>query len=95
MKNVLTKPGGHAWQHIFMACSKPEKKAIYLVKKACGNDKWACVYQSYSACQIFEVAMNCKEWQYLEGMTLIQKEWQKSGRNGNNPEGMTVIQNRS
>ena len=29
---------------LFMACSKLEAKAIYLVKQACGNDKLACVY---------------------------------------------------
>ena len=32
-----------------------------------------------------------KEWQYLAGMTKIQKEWQKSGKNDKNPEGMTVV----
>ena len=37
-------PGGHAWQHFFMACNKLEAMAIYLVKQACGNDKRACVY---------------------------------------------------
>ena len=37
-------PGGHAWGHVFMACSKLEAMAIYLVKQACGNDKLACVY---------------------------------------------------
>ena len=36
-------PGGHAWGRVFMACSKLEAKAIYLVKQACGNDKLACV----------------------------------------------------
>ena len=36
--------GGHAWRHLFMACSKLEAMAIYLVKQACGNDKLACVY---------------------------------------------------
>ena len=35
--------GGHAWGHVFMACSKLEAMAIYLVKQACGNDKRACV----------------------------------------------------
>ena len=44
MKNALLKPGGHAWRHVFMACSKLEAMAIYLVKQACGNDKRACVY---------------------------------------------------
>ena len=29
--------GGHAWQHVFMACSKLEATAIYLVKQDCGN----------------------------------------------------------
>ena len=28
----------------FMACSKFEAMAIYIVKQACGNDKLACVY---------------------------------------------------
>ena len=36
--------GGHAWGHLFMAFSKLEAMAIYLVKRACGNDKLACVY---------------------------------------------------
>jgi hypothetical protein len=30
--------GGHAWEHVFMARSKLEAMAIYLVKQACGND---------------------------------------------------------
>jgi hypothetical protein len=30
--------GRHAWQHIFMACSKLEAMAIYEVKQACGNE---------------------------------------------------------
>ena len=38
-------PGGHAWRHFFMACSKLQAMAIYLVKQACGNDQLACVYQ--------------------------------------------------
>ena len=37
-------PDGHAWGHVFMACSKLEAMAIYIVKQACGNDKRACVY---------------------------------------------------
>ena len=41
----INKPGGHAWRHVFMACSKLEAMAIYLVKQACGNDKRACVYR--------------------------------------------------
>ena len=32
-------PGGHACRHFFMACSKLEAMAIYLVKQACVNDK--------------------------------------------------------
>ena len=32
-------PGGHAWRHFFMACSKLQAMAIYLVKQACGNDQ--------------------------------------------------------
>ena len=28
----------HAWQHIFMACSKLGAMAIYVVKQACDND---------------------------------------------------------
>ena len=38
--------GGHAWRHVFMACSKLEAMVIYLVKQACGNDKLACVYRA-------------------------------------------------
>ena len=37
-------PGGHALRHVFIACSKLEAMAIYLVKQACGNDKLASVY---------------------------------------------------
>ena len=29
--------GAHAWEH-FLACSKLETMAIYVVKQACGND---------------------------------------------------------
>ncbi len=36
--------GGHAWGHVFMACSKLEAVPIYLVKQACGNDIRAAVY---------------------------------------------------
>ena len=35
---------GHSWQHIFMACSKLEAIAIYVVKQAFGNDVMASVY---------------------------------------------------
>ena len=35
--------GGHVWRHFFMACSKLEAMAIYLVKQACGNDILASV----------------------------------------------------
>ena len=45
----------------------------------------------YSGWHIFEMPIILKEWQYSEGMTKIRKEWQKSGRNDNNPEGMTII----
>ena len=48
-------------------------------------------YWSYSGWQIFEMAMILKEWQYSEGMTKIQKEWQKFERNDKNLEGMTKI----
>ena len=43
MKNALNNLGGHAWRHVSMACSKLEAMAIYLVKKACGNDIMASV----------------------------------------------------
>ena len=36
--------GGHAWRHIFMACSKLEAMAIYVVKQACGNEIMPSVY---------------------------------------------------
>ena len=38
MKKRIDMLGGHAWRHIFIACSKLEAMAIYLVKQACGND---------------------------------------------------------
>jgi hypothetical protein len=38
MKKRIDYLGGHAWGHVFMACSKLEAMAIYLVKQACGND---------------------------------------------------------
>ena len=44
MKNALTKPGGHAWRHFFMACSKLEAMAIYVVKQACGNEIMPSMY---------------------------------------------------
>ena len=34
---------GHAWRHFFMAYSKLEAMAIYVVKQACGNDIMASV----------------------------------------------------
>ena len=37
-------PGGYAWGHVFMTCSKLEAMAIYLVKQTYGNDKRSCVY---------------------------------------------------
>ena len=40
-------PGGHAWQHVFMACSKLEAMTNYVVKQACGNDILALVYPPY------------------------------------------------
>ena len=50
MKNALTKSVGHAWRQVFMACSKLEAMAIYLVKQACGNDKRASVYADDQWC---------------------------------------------
>jgi hypothetical protein len=38
--NIL---GGHAWSNIFMACSKLEAMALYVVKQDCGNDIMASV----------------------------------------------------
>ena len=38
--------GGHAWRHIFMACSKLEAMAIYVVKQACGNEIMPSVYMA-------------------------------------------------
>jgi hypothetical protein len=34
MKKRIDYLGGHAWGHVFMACSKLEAMAIYLVKQA-------------------------------------------------------------
>ena len=36
--------GGHAWRHTFMAYSKLEAMAIYVVKRACGNEIMPSVY---------------------------------------------------
>ena len=38
MKKRIDYLGGQAWGHVFMACSKFEAMAIYLVKQAGGND---------------------------------------------------------
>ena len=38
MKKRIDYKGGHGWGHVFMACSKLEAMAIYLVKQACRND---------------------------------------------------------
>ena len=35
---------GHAWRHIFMACSKLGAMATYVVKQACGNEIMPSVY---------------------------------------------------
>ena len=40
----INRLGGHAWRNFFMAFSKREAMAIYVVKQACGNDILACVY---------------------------------------------------
>ena len=39
--NIL---GGHALRNFFMACSKLEAMAIYVIDQACGNDIMASVY---------------------------------------------------
>ena len=39
--------GGHAWQHIFMACSKLEAMPIYVVKQACGHEIMPSVYSDF------------------------------------------------
>ena len=39
-KKLIDYPGGH----VFMACSKLEAMAIYLVNQACGNEVLASVY---------------------------------------------------
>ena len=45
MKNQnLQSYSTDACWHVFMACSKLEAVAIYLVKQACGNDILASVY---------------------------------------------------
>jgi hypothetical protein len=45
--NIL---GGHAWRDFFMACSKLEAMAIYVVKQACGNEIMPSVYIVQLAC---------------------------------------------
>ena len=44
MTNALTNQVGMLGNMFFLACSKLEAMAIYLVKQACGNDIWAAVY---------------------------------------------------
>ena len=41
MKNALNNQVGMLGDMFFMACSKLEAMAIYLVKQTCGNDKLA------------------------------------------------------
>ena len=43
-EKCINQPGGHAWRHVFMACSKLEAMAVYLAKQACGNDILASVH---------------------------------------------------
>ena len=43
----INRLGGHAWRHFFMACSRLEAMAIYVVKQACGNDIMTCVYGGF------------------------------------------------
>ena len=38
--------GVHSWRHFFMACSKLEAMAIYVVKQACGNNIMAFVFSA-------------------------------------------------
>ena len=51
-------PGGHAWHNFFMACIKLEARAIYVSKKACGNDIMACVYK-----------LDCLTWPKIQQKT--------------------------
>ena len=44
-------------------------------------------YTSYSGWQIFEMVMIWKEW----GMTIILKEWNWSGRNESDTEGIRIM----
>ena len=44
VKNALISQVDMLGDIFYMACSKLEAMAIYLVKQACGNDKLACVY---------------------------------------------------
>ena len=46
-EKCINIPGVHTWRQVFMACSKLEAMAIYLVKQAYGNDILASVYFDY------------------------------------------------
>ena len=65
MKNALTNLGGHAWRHVFMASSKLEAMAIYVVKQACGNEIMPSVYvgKQISTCTNFSNnSKNLHKW---------------------------------
>ena len=42
-EKCINRLNGHAWRHFFMACSKLEATAIYVVKSANANDILASV----------------------------------------------------
>jgi hypothetical protein len=39
-EKCINKPGGHAWRHVFKACSKLEAMVIYLAGAPVGM--WTC-----------------------------------------------------
>ena len=49
----------------FMACSKLEAMAIYLVKQACGNDKVASVYAALPVIHTKNTYITCKRTVFL------------------------------
>ena len=43
-EKCINRINGHAWRHFFMACSKLEAMAIYVVKSTNANDILALLY---------------------------------------------------
>ena len=59
--NIL---GGNAWQNFFVTCSKLEAMAIYVVKKACGNEIMPSVYVDERRDTLYVQNTETSSWRY-------------------------------